>query len=150
MNDRILPADAHWYNCYVDTSHGVNRKVSYETFDEFYTEWHNAEIYANLIFRWDVREYEEEEENYIPGEENLYAEVFVMHQRLGSVKHIVIDKFDREDEPKMIEILIKHWIYLKEIWKPISNGIRCPNCGSDGIWIGNNDFECNYCGKIFK
>lgn len=87
-----------------------NNYYSYETFADFYEEFHDADVDRNLIFRWDVKEREESKRHYL--------ELFMMQQRKGIFKPIYIALFDEKDVELLAKYLKPHIEKLKSIWKP--------------------------------
>lgn len=111
----------HPYYCN-EYNYESGNNVEYETFKEFYDDWHDADVDMNLIFRFDVLEYLD---NYEDNEDQLtgyYANVFIIKQRKGLFLPITIKRIEAKDEDLLMSILERHWMKLKEIWTPISTG----------------------------
>ena len=114
---KVKIAIEHPYYCSTSNYYSNEASEHYDTFEEFYENWHDADIDMNLIFRFDV--IEDRYDNDKP-KGTYHAYIFIMLQRKGIFKPITIDRFMPEDEPKAIELLRKHWKQIKKAWKPIS------------------------------
>lgn len=79
---------------------------------DFYSEFHDADVDMNLIFRWDVHEREESG--------RFYMSIFMIHQRKGIYHPIRIGYVDDADMKTIVPFMQKHWETLNSIWKPIS------------------------------
>jgi hypothetical protein len=100
MSDLVDLAIKHDYYC----------SERYETFADFYEEFHDADVDLNLVFRWDLKEKEESGEYYL--------EIFQIKQRKGIFTPIHIACFDKKDIPLFQKYLKPHIEKLKSIWKP--------------------------------
>lgn len=86
---------------------------SFNTWEDFYSEYGDADIDYNLIIRWDISK--------DGGEEEFNMKVGIVHQRKGSLSVVDIDLVTEEDVPQIIEVLSKHWRHLNNnLWNPIS------------------------------
>jgi hypothetical protein len=102
----------HDYYCSDNNYYSNEARVSYETFSDFYEEFHDADVDMNLIFRWDLREREESKRHYL--------ELFMMNQRKGIFRPIYIALFDEKDIDLFVKYLQPHIEKLKTIWKPFN------------------------------
>lgn len=85
---------------------------NYNTWADFYEEFHDADIDMNLVYRWDIYERE--------NSKRYYMEVFIIGQRKGKYIPIMIDYVDDKDIETIIPFMQKHWEKLQSIWEPIS------------------------------
>ena len=111
---------------------GWDSSLSYETFDEFLEEWHNADLDMNMIFRWDWErlnsaEYEKEFCE-LPDKESLnkcgvYSrlKLFYMMQRKGCKKFVSVEKMEDADHDKVVEFLLPRLEYIKKLWSPLED-----------------------------
>jgi hypothetical protein len=100
-------------------------EFEYKTFALFLSEWGEADKDYNLLFRWDWKDWKEENEdgslnfngdvNYRNGELILTF----MTQRKGYHAQCRVEVC-RADEPAVIEYLRPHWDHMKSLWEPLS------------------------------
>lgn len=102
----------HPYYCSDNNFYSNEASETFQTFADFYEEYHDADIDLNLIFRFDVFEREDSK--------RCYAQIFIIRQRKGIFSPVRIEYFDKQDEVLAIPLLQKHWQKLIEIWEPIS------------------------------
>lgn len=102
----------HDYYCSTSNYYSNEAHTTFRTWADFYEEYHNADIDMNLIFRWDIKKREESG--------RYWAEIFMMGQRKGLFRPIVIDYIDEKDVDSFITMVHKHWEKLLSIWAPIS------------------------------
>lgn len=102
----------HDYYCSDSNFYSNEAALKYETFSDFYEDFHDADIDMNLIFRWDIREREESKRHYL--------EIFMMNQRKGIFRPIYISLFDDKDVDLFIGLLKPHIEKIKSIWKPFN------------------------------
>ncbi|MCT8340521.1 hypothetical protein MG296_10685 [Flavobacteriaceae bacterium TK19130] len=100
----------HDYYCSESNYYSNEAAMRYETFADFYEEFHDADVDMNLVFRWDLHEREESKRHYL--------EIFMMQQRKGIFKPIHIALFDESDVELLAKYLKPHIEKLKAIWKP--------------------------------
>ena len=105
----------HPYYCSEANYYSREAKMTYKNWEDFIDDWGSADVEYNHIFRFDVKQYEEGENQGL-----YYAEIFVMLQRKGLFKPISIKKVSENDKDSMIELLLKHWEEVKKMWKPFS------------------------------
>ena len=108
-------------------------QYEYESFEEFLSEWANADNDYNLLFRWDWREisngeYEDYIEDsgtcdrvpYTGNDKDVTGEllIYFMLQRKG---YFVYTRtlIRRCDEQRVLEYLKPKWEHLKSLWEPI-------------------------------
>lgn len=100
----------HDYYCSESNYYSNKASMRYETFSDFYEEFHDADVDMNLVFRWDLHELEECK--------RYYLEIFMIQQRKGIFKPIHIALFDERDVELLAKYLKPHIEKLKAIWKP--------------------------------
>ena len=103
----------HDYYCSDNNYYSNDAALKYETFNDFLADFKDADVDMNLVFRWDVKAINDEDET-----EGYYLEIFQMKQRKGIYTPIHISEFKKEDIAKLIEYLQPHIAKLKSIWKP--------------------------------
>ena len=86
--------------------------LSFQTMSDFISEFADADIDMNLIYRWDVHKHDKSE--------TYWAEIFIIHQRQGIYTPIVIHHFAEDDVSSFISLVTKHKERLLECWKPIA------------------------------
>ena len=101
----------HDYYCSDSNYYSNDASLYYETFSDFYDEFNDADVDMNLVFRWDLKFLEENNEYYL--------EIFQMKQRKGIFTPIHIEVFEEKDIPLFLEYLKPHIEKLKSIWKPL-------------------------------
>lgn len=110
----------HNYYCNLGNYHSNDSLQEFESFDDFLEEYGDADIDYNLIFRWDVKEVEEDdEEDRSENHSGYFMEVFFMQQRRGHFVPSLIKEVTERDVPKIVKLLKKHRKYLNEIWAPL-------------------------------
>lgn len=100
----------HDYYCSPNNYYSYEATLKYDTFADFYEEFHDADVDKNLIFRWDLHKREESK--------RYYLELFMINQRKGIFKPIYITFFDERDIDSFVKYLKPHIEKLKAIWKP--------------------------------
>jgi hypothetical protein len=84
----------------------------YDTVSEFLAEFTEEDPWLNLCVRWDI-ERDEEGTGY-------HVRVAILQQRKGLFMPVWIDRVEQTDLPQLLSFLRRHWEYLREIWKPVS------------------------------
>lgn len=105
-------ATDHDYYCSDSNYYSNEASLKYETFADFYEEFHDADVDMNLVFRWDLHEIEKSK--------RYYLEIFQMKQRKGIFTPIHIACFDEADIPLFWKYLKPHIEKLKSIWQPLN------------------------------
>lgn len=86
-----------------------NARETYETWEDFYEEYKEADIDMNLIFRWDVFE-----------DSGNYSMVMIfIQQRRGIYHPIIIDSLEESNADQIKQFLAVHIEKIKSIWKPL-------------------------------
>ena len=103
----------HEYYCSDSNYYSNDASLSYETFKEFLDEFEDRDVDLNLVFRWDLKlnDYDNEYGGY-------YMEIFQMQQRKGIFTPIMITDFTEDDISSFIEYITPHLDKLKNIWEP--------------------------------
>lgn len=86
-------------------------KENWKTFQDFYDEYHNADIDINLIYRWDIREDEDG---------SLYMEVIFIRQRKGIYSPQHIEKVTESDFENIQKLLQPHMDKIAKNWLPFT------------------------------
>lgn len=107
--DRL--AIKHDYYCCEQNYYSREAYTSYKTFTDFINEMGESDIDMNLVFRWDIKKYDEG---------HYCMLICIMHQRKGRYWPQEIEKVTEEDVPGIIKYLTPHLDKLKQIWKPFT------------------------------
>lgn len=106
----------HDYYCNLGNYYSNGCGHTYESFDDFIAEWGDADFDMNLLFRWDWKVADPEDENNENQSDKL--EIFWMLQRKGAYRFCEID-IVKEDEDKVKKFLKPRWEHLKGLWQPL-------------------------------
>jgi hypothetical protein len=120
----------HSYYCNLSNYYATSRDKGcreYGSFADFLAEEGDADMDYNLVFRWDWKE-GDPDDNYgempLPytGDDNyrngkLY--LFIMQQRKGLYEWIEVEVC-RADEPAVIAYLASRWEHMKKLWEPLA------------------------------
>lgn len=109
-------------------------QFNYESFEDFLSEWGDADPDMNLVFRWDWEEItqeaydelmeEEEESELTPftGDDTVksgHLKIFFFMQRKGYFCY-TCTLVSRSEEPIIKAYLKEKWDYYKKLWEPLS------------------------------
>lgn len=86
--------------------------LHYNTWADFYEEFHDADVDLNLVFRWDIRQREQSK--------RCYMQIIMIVQRKGIYMPVHIDYVDEQDVPQIMEFMRPHFQKLLSIWQPLS------------------------------
>lgn len=105
-------------NYYVGNGNGENYGLcTHENWTEFQEEWllndGTLDDDFNHVFRFDVREKEDDEGN-ATGE--FYLMLYFVLQRKGIFRPVRINQITKEDMPSIKDFLSGRWDYLREQW----------------------------------
>lgn len=103
----------HDYYCSESNFYSNDASLSYETFKEFLDEFEDADVDMNLVFRWDLKKYDDSDIS-----KGYYMEIYQMKQRKGIFTPIEIVKFEEDDIEGFVKYIKPHIDKLKNIWKP--------------------------------
>lgn len=119
MSKIKIPTDHHYY-CHTNNYYSNDGAMDFCCFDDFEGEWmgDDLDIDYNLVFRFDIKEKYDDEDNIIKGK--FRAEIFFILQRKGIFRPVTVDNITRKEAKKIIKWLQPHWDYLKDIWSPLS------------------------------
>jgi hypothetical protein len=119
----------HPYYCNLSNYYATGRDKDYREYDsftDFLAEEGDADMEYNLVFRWDWKEGDpEEDDGEMPlpytGDDNyrngkLY--LFIMQQRKGLYEWIEVEVC-RADESAVIAYLAPRWEHMKKLWSPV-------------------------------
>lgn len=96
----------HEYYCNLGNYYSNDCGEEYDTWEDFFEEWGDADLDFNLLFRWD----------WNPESNKLY--LFYMLQRKGIYRYCSVN-IKEEDEQKIIDFLKPKWQHLKGLWSPL-------------------------------
>lgn len=105
----------HAYYCNLGNYYSNGCGHSYESFRDFMSEWGNTDMDYNLLFRWDWKCENLDDDESPTGYDSL--EIFWMLQRKGAYLFCEI-KVTKKDEQAVIDFLIPRWEYMKSLWEP--------------------------------
>lgn len=105
----------HPYYCSDSNYYSNEARTTWDTWGDFYSEFQDADLDMNLVFRWDVKENEDG---------TFYVMVFMMHQRKGRFVPHYIKSVDESDINDMVNYMSQHWGHLKKMWEPISMPVK--------------------------
>lgn len=111
MNLQELAIKHDYYTS--DTNFYSNEATQrFNTWADFYEEYHDADVDMNLVFRWDVKKRDHSN--------RYYMQIIIIIQRKGIYMPIHIDYVDEQDVPQ-IELFMKpHFEKLIKNWQPLS------------------------------
>lgn len=104
---------------------------------EFISEEGNSDFDMNLVFRFDWKERDEDDEPTYNGDDyyrNGVLSVFYMGQRKGLYRWATVEVC-RADEPAVLEFLRPRWEYLRQLWEGVSGWLDATHpapCGEEG------------------
>ena len=107
----------HPYYCSESNYYSNDGQLRYTTMSEFLDDFEEADVDMNLCFRWDIRRKTDGEDNELDGYE---AEVFLMLQRKGIFRPILISSVLEAEAVRFKAYAIKHLDNLKAIWAPLA------------------------------
>jgi hypothetical protein len=114
----------HPYYCSDNNYYSRDAAQSHEKWSDFYDEYKDADEDMNLIFRFDVKKWEEDSDEHSERPfkaGDLYVEIFMMQQRKGIFRPHMIYNIKESDFEEIKEILQRHYNRLQEMWRPFSN-----------------------------
>jgi hypothetical protein len=91
--------------------------AKYSTWPDFYSEFRDADVDMNLVYRWDLSLIDEDAGHK---DGNYYLRIFMIGQRKGIYKPFVIDRVFEIDVPDIIKYLTPHLDKLNRLWIPLS------------------------------
>jgi hypothetical protein len=109
----------HDYYCNTNNYFSNDAAMVWNSWQDFYEEFHNTDIDLNLCFRWDITEKTDDEEGTPLGTYSMY--VFLMHQRKGIFAPHTILSVNESDVPTILEYLSRHYWKLQRLWSPLSD-----------------------------
>jgi hypothetical protein len=103
----------HDYYCNMGNYYSNDPGETFKTWEDFYNEFHDADIDMNLIFRFDISLIDDEDI-----ELGYEMKVFMMHQRKGIFAPHHIEKVDEKDVESILSLLSEHFKKIQNIWSP--------------------------------
>ncbi len=110
VNHDYYASDSNYYSNDAGTE--------WNSFDEFYAEYINADIDMNLIYRWDIKI--RDKEDVVNGASKYYMELFIIKQRKGIYAPQFIHSISEKDFDKIKELLQPHLDKLAKNWIPFT------------------------------
>jgi len=98
---------------------GWGKPMNYNSFSAYLSEWSDADLDMNFIFRWDWQDWRTDEFHEKGDEKRSELRLFLMMQRKGCKKVITI-KMQDSDEPAVIKHLKPYWKNMEKTWEGIS------------------------------
>lgn len=111
-------AKHHDYYCNMNNYYSNDCFNGFETWNDFFEEFGDADMDMNLVFRWDIGLYEDDEGD--PVGDKFHMKVFIIGQRKGIFIPILISVVTEDDVPHIKKYLSKYWDKLNDLWAPIS------------------------------
>lgn len=102
----------HDYYCHQSNYYSNDPAQTYDDWESFYSDFGDADLDYNLVFRWDLRKRDNG---------GFYLEIFFMFQRKGIFKPVLIYSVKKENLPEIISFLSQYWEKLNQLWLPLSN-----------------------------
>jgi hypothetical protein len=123
MSKHLWEVD-HPYYCN-EGNYFTNASVcdEHKSWASFVSEYEDADLDMNLVFRWDWREGEGWELGPFTGDVNYRNGkllIFWMGQRKGLYRYSTVEVC-RADEDAVRAFLQPRWEHLKELWEPVSD-----------------------------
>jgi len=109
-------SDSNWYD--------RNAGGAFANWEEFFSEYGDLDsddIDLNLVYRWDVKKYEESEP--------YCMQLIMIEQRRGIYKPIQIECIEEKDVEAIQQWLKPHFEYLLKLWQPLTNIFLSENNG---------------------
>jgi len=117
MNLKTLAAD-HPYYASETNFYSLEASGRYVTVTDFLNEMEEYDIDMNLVYRWDVREKRDEDDD--EPLDIYYAEVFMIHQRKGVYHPIMIDSISEHEVDRFVAYLHRHLEVQNKMWEPLT------------------------------
>lgn len=99
----------HDYYCSDNNYYSKDAGCKWQTFQDFYDDFKNADIDLNLIFRWDIKKNDDD---------TFFMEIFMIHQRKGIFSPHFIESVSESDFENIKSLLQPHLDKLAKIWLP--------------------------------
>ena len=110
-----LAQTEHGYHCSLSNGFTGNDPESFETWEDFCADWADASDHLNLLFRFDINQKVDENDEDIIGDYQL--DLFFVLQRKGIFKPVLVEHITEADLPEINEYLASKWDYLSDMWK---------------------------------
>lgn len=110
---KFLKVD-HDYYCNLQNYFSNDTVTEFECWEDFKSEFLDADKSYNLLFRWDL--IKDEDTN------DLKLHLFYMAQRKGRYFSVVVNvkEDDEKEESEIKDFLKSYWDFLTELWNPVS------------------------------
>jgi hypothetical protein len=102
----------HSYYCSTTSYTEGSAGEEYDSWSNFFDEYKDADKDYNLLFRWDWKSPDEDDER-----PDHVLWLFFMQQRKGRFWPVRV-VVTQEDEPAIREYLADHWKHVKALWSP--------------------------------
>lgn len=100
----------HPFYCNGSNYYSNEPKEVFNCASDFMDEYDSADIDMNLIFRWDVHQHDDG---------TYWVEAFIMQQRKGIFKPILIHSIEEHETKRFVDLLTKHKNQLMLMWQPL-------------------------------
>lgn len=108
----------HPYYCSERNYYSNDPDCVWDTATDFLNEYEDADVNMNLVFRWDIQQKTDNNDNPVEG---VYsAQIFMMHQRKGIFAPHYISVVRPAEIIRLRDYLGKHWKTIQAIWSPFS------------------------------
>ena len=98
----------HPYFCSESNYYSNDAGRTWETWEEFYSEFGTADVDGNLCFRWDI-----------DWNNGYFMRVFIIHQGKGIFSPHLIKSVKESDVSQIQEYLEQHLERMVELWSPL-------------------------------
>jgi len=98
----------HPYYCSDSNYYSNEASSNFESMTDFLDSFEDCDVDMNLVFRWDIRKNDDDD--------MYYAEIFMMLQRKGIFKPIMIDSVLESEVERFEKYLMKHKKVLNMLW----------------------------------
>lgn len=105
----------HDYYCSLYNYHVPGETEKFETWQDFYEEFGDADVDMNLVVRWDIKKGEKQGD--------FYMNVFILQQRKGDFYPVIINHVNKNDYTSIKKYLSIHFEKIKNIWMPFSDSL---------------------------
>jgi len=99
----------HPYYCNLENYSDAESKEQFETWEDFWSEYQDADRDMNLCFRFDINEHDG----------NYDMNIFFIQQRRGNFFPVQILSIKELNIDQILEFLNRLWDKMQSLWKPL-------------------------------
>lgn len=122
MSEKKLFESDHQYYCNEGNYFSNDCHSSHDSWEDFISEEGDSDMDYNLVFRWDWRRAEDDNEKPLPTRDDERKDrllLFYMGQRKALARSVSV-AVCRNDEPAVRAWLAKRWEHMRKLWAPFS------------------------------